>query len=177
MDPECTLQSKITSPTLLRCHEHVTHSVSPFFRSGGFLNVHADFNKYGQYNIDRRVNTFVYMNEDWSEEYGGHLELWSMDMKSCHQKILPTFGRFVVFSSTDFSYHGHPQPLAAPSDRSRRSLALYYYTNGRPAGECKDGNCSGSHSTLFQTPQGCEVCDEQTCKRYDENKPVWAVAD
>ncbi|EJK65315.1 hypothetical protein THAOC_13837 [Thalassiosira oceanica] len=143
---------------------------------GGFLNVHADFNKYEAYNLDRRVNTFVYMNEDWPDEYGGHLELWSKDMKSCHQKILPTFGRFVVFSSTDFSYHGHPQALAAPSDRQRRSLALYYYTNGRPAGECRDGDCSAEHSTLFQTPRGCKVCDEQTCKRYDENKPVWVVA-
>ena len=138
--------------------------------------MHADFNRYDQFNIDRRVNTFVYMNDDWPEEYGGHLELWSTDMKSCYQRILPTFGRFVVFSSTDFSYHGHPQKLAVPEGRARRSLALYYYTNGRPDAECLNGKCDGGHSTLFQTPVGCELCQDDTCKRYDENTPNWVMA-
>jgi hypothetical protein len=43
----------------------------------------------------------------------------------------------VIFSTTDFSYHGHPEPLNCPDNRSRRSLALYYYTNGRPASEVR----------------------------------------
>ena len=67
-------------------------------------------------------------------------------MKECHQKILPIFNRCVVFSTTDFSYHGHPDPLTCPEDRTRKSLALYYYSNGRPAEEV-----SGSdHSTIFK---------------------------
>ena len=41
----------------------------------------------------------------------------------------------VVFTSTDFSFHGHPDPLTCPPERSRRSLALYYYSNGRPTEE------------------------------------------
>jgi hypothetical protein len=44
-----------------------------------------------------------------------------------------------MFSTTDYSYHGHPDPLSCPPDRSRRSLALYYYTNGRPAEEVEQG--------------------------------------
>ena len=60
-----------------------------FFGSGlhftdgdrGKLNIHADFNVLPDYNIDRRVNAFIYLNEDWSDDYGGHLELWSRDMK------------------------------------------------------------------------------------------------
>ena len=51
------------------------------------------------------------------------------------KKILPVFNRMVVFTSTDFSFHGHPDPLTCPEDRSRRSLALYYYSNGRPTEE------------------------------------------
>lgn len=150
---------------------HYRGSGLHFTASGGSLDIHADFNKYNeQINLDRRVNTFIYMNDEWPENYGGHLELWSRDMKSCYQKIAPTFGRFVVFSSTDFSYHGHPQPQSSPEGRVRRSIALYYYTMGRPSHECLDGDCSGKqHTTLFQKPVGCKVCEEDICKRFDDN--------
>mmetsp|Transcript_31544 Transcript_31544/g.92493 ORF Transcript_31544/g.92493 Transcript_31544/m.92493 type:complete len:353 (+) Transcript_31544:152-1210(+) len=142
--------------------------------SGGSLDVHADFNRYQQYGLDRRVNTFVYLNDDWPESYGGHLELWGRDMNSCYQKIRPSMGRLVVFSSTDFSYHGHPQPQTSPPGRARRSMALYYFTNGRPTEECLHQQCDGNdHSTLFQKPINCTVCDEATCKRYDETEPYW----
>jgi len=50
-----------------------------------------------------------------------------------------------VFSTTDRAYHGHPRPLRCPPDVSRKSLALYYYTVGRPADET-----SRPHSTLYQ---------------------------
>ncbi|NES83473.1 MAG: 2OG-Fe(II) oxygenase, partial [Moorea sp. SIO2B7] len=63
----------------------------------------------------------------------------------CEKKVLPIFNRCVIFSTTDFSYHGHPDPLTCPEGQTRKSLALYYYSNGRPAEEL-----SGSHSTLFQ---------------------------
>ncbi|KAL7526269.1 hypothetical protein ACHAXR_001404, partial [Thalassiosira sp. AJA248-18] len=146
-------------------------------KAEGHLDVHADFNRLKPYGLDRRVNVFVYLNDDWPEEYGGHLELWARDMRSCHERILPTFGRFVVFSSTDFSYHGHPVPLAAPEGRMRRSLALYFYTNGRPQEECLGGNCNRrAHDTLFQYPKGCKLCEEDSCKRYDDNVPSWVLA-
>lgn len=82
---------------------HFRGSGLHFTSTGGNLNIHADFNKYLRYKLHRRVNMFLYLNDDWPEEYGGHLELWSKDMKSCYQRIKPKFGRFVVFSSTDFS--------------------------------------------------------------------------
>eukprot|EP00584_Thalassiosira_punctigera_P009712 CAMPEP_0172528188 /NCGR_PEP_ID=MMETSP1067-20121228/2658_1 /TAXON_ID=265564 ORGANISM="Thalassiosira punctigera, Strain Tpunct2005C2" /NCGR_SAMPLE_ID=MMETSP1067 /ASSEMBLY_ACC=CAM_ASM_000444 /LENGTH=296 /DNA_ID=CAMNT_0013312061 /DNA_START=476 /DNA_END=1367 /DNA_ORIENTATION=+ len=137
---------------------------------GGKLNIHADFNTLPGYQLDRRVNVFIYLNEDWSDEYGGHLELWSRDMKSCMKRISVDFGRLVVFSSTDFSYHGHPVPMTAPKGRVRRSLAMYYYSNGRPVEECLNGACGGSHSTLWQEPVGCERCEQLQCKRYVENE-------
>jgi 2OG-Fe(II) oxygenase superfamily len=112
---------------------------------GGKLAVHADFNKHPRYGLDRRLNVLLYLNKDWREEYGGHLELWNRDMTWCETKILPVFNRFVVFGTTDFTYHGHPDPLQCPDDVTRKSLALYYFTNGRPVEEI-----SGEHSTLFQ---------------------------
>ncbi|MEY3053107.1 MAG: hypothetical protein RLY31_2892 [Bacteroidota bacterium] len=109
-------------------------------KAGGFLKVHVDFHKHKTMNLDRRVNVLVYLNEDWKEEYGGHFELWERDMSRCVTRIAPLFNRMAVFSTTDFSWHGHPDPLACPPDRSRKSLALYYYTNGRPDSEVSEEN-------------------------------------
>lgn len=109
-------------------------------RRGGFLKIHADFNKHPDLQLDRRINLLLYLNKNWEESYGGHFELWDRDMKQCVRKLLPVFNRMVIFNTTDLSYHGHPDPLACPEDRSRRSLALYYYTNGRPRGEIRSDN-------------------------------------
>jgi hypothetical protein len=116
---------------------------------GGYLKVHADFNRHEKLGLDRRLNLLIYLNKNWQEEYGGHLELWAPDMARCARKVLPVFNRCVVFSTTDFSFHGHPEPLACPERWSRKSIALYYYTNGRPASEASD-----PHSTLYQRRPG-----------------------
>ena len=56
----------------------------------------------------RRVNVFLYLNPSWdSGAWGGHLELWSRDMRRCVQRIAPLSNRMTIFSTTDFSYHGH----------------------------------------------------------------------
>ena len=109
------------------------------------MGVHVDFNKHGRYQLDRRLNLLLYLNKDWQEDYGGHFELWDRDMKNCVQKVLPVFNRVAIFSTTEHSWHGHPDPLNCPEDRSRKSLALYYYTNGRPSDEEAE-----QHSTVFK---------------------------
>lgn len=106
---------------------------------GGFLKVHTDFSTHRDFGLDRRLNVLVYLNEDWPETYGGHLELWDTEMKGPPSRVLPILNRCVVFSTTDTSLHGHPRPLTCPDDVYRRSLALYYYTNGRPEGEATPG--------------------------------------
>jgi Rps23 Pro-64 3,4-dihydroxylase Tpa1-like proline 4-hydroxylase len=117
--------------------------------AGGFLRVHADFNRHPKLNLDRRLNLLIYFNEDWPEEYEGNLELWSPDLNQCVQSIAPLAGRCVIFSTTSTSWHGHPTPLACPPERTRKSLALYYYTNGRPEHENAEG-----HDTLWQNLPG-----------------------
>lgn len=112
---------------------------------GGKLGIHADFNKHPRYGLDRRLNLLLYLNKDWREEYGGHLELWNRDMTQCEAKVLPVFNRLMVFGTTDYTYHGHPDPLLCPEGMTRKSLALYYFSNGRPPEEV-----TGLHSTLFK---------------------------
>lgn len=121
------------------------HQIKP----GGKLGVHADFNKHKKLKLDRRINVLVYLNKDWKEEYGGHFELWNRDMTAAEAKILPVFNRCAIFSTTSWSFHGHPTPLSCPPDRTRKSLATYYYTNGRPEEEVGD-----DHSTIFKARPG-----------------------
>jgi Rps23 Pro-64 3,4-dihydroxylase Tpa1-like proline 4-hydroxylase len=112
---------------------------------GGFLRVHADFNKHPKFGLDRRLNLLLYLNKDWQEEYGGEIELWSRDMARCERRILPTARRCLIFSTLSDSYHGHPHPLTCPEGMTRKSIAMYYYTNGRPAEEQRP-----QHGTLWQ---------------------------
>lgn len=97
--------------------------------NGGYLNIHADFTVHPhKRNWRRRVNVLVYLNENWKEEYGGHLELWTRDMKKCEVKSAPLFNRCVIFNTDEDSFHGLPEPITCPEDESRKSLALYYFT-------------------------------------------------
>ncbi len=117
---------------------------------GGLLKVHVDFNKHTLTRLDRRINALLYLNRDWDESYGGHLELWDQDMREAVKKVAPVFNRLVVFNTTDFANHGHPEPLTCPEDRSRRSMALYYYSNGRPKEELR----ASAHTTIFKRRPG-----------------------
>jgi Rps23 Pro-64 3,4-dihydroxylase Tpa1-like proline 4-hydroxylase len=121
------------------------HQIVP----GGKLAVHADFNLHDKFKLDRRINVLIYLNKDWKEEYGGHFELWNRDMTASEVKILPLFNRCAIFSTTSWSFHGHPNPLTCPADRTRKSMATYYYSNGRPEEEVGE-----AHSTLFQLRPG-----------------------
>lgn len=116
-------------------------------RRGGHLGIHVDFNKHRLFQLDRRLNLLVYLNKDWDEAWGGHFELWTSDMSACVKKVAPVFNRCVVFSTSEISYHGHPHPLQCPTHRARRSIATYYYTNGRPEAEV-----AAKHSTVFRDP-------------------------
>jgi Rps23 Pro-64 3,4-dihydroxylase Tpa1-like proline 4-hydroxylase len=97
-------------------------------KRGGHLSVHADFNLHQKMGLIRQLNLLVYLNDDWAPEYGGNLELWDRDMSAREVSVAPELGRAVIFTTALDSYHGHPDPLTCPDDRSRRSMALYYYT-------------------------------------------------
>lgn len=50
----------------------------------------------------------------------------------------------MIFNTSDFAYHGHPEPLAGPEGWTRKSIALYYYSATRPASKLTQ-----EHGTLF----------------------------
>jgi hypothetical protein len=118
------------------------HQIVP----GGHLGVHVDFNQHPRTGLERRLNVLLYLNRDWSEEYGGALELWRAEPRRCERRIMPVWGRLVVFSTTERSYHGHPEPLACPPGMTRKSVALYYYSLAPGA---HNGNGPAGHNTVF----------------------------
>lgn len=112
---------------------------------GGKLDVHADYNYHPVTKLDRRLNVLFYLNKNWDPAWKGQLELWDKDMTACQKKIDPIFNRLVVFNVSDTAFHGHPEPLECPEGMTRKSIALYYYTNGRPEHEK-----TAPHSTIYK---------------------------
>jgi len=104
-------------------------------KRGGLLKVHTDFNRHPNLDLDRRLNVLIYLNKNWQDNFGGHLQFWNKNMTLCKKKILPSFNTMAIFSTTDFSNHGHPEPLNCPDNFSRKSIATYYFSKGRPKDE------------------------------------------
>jgi hypothetical protein len=116
---------------------------------GGHLGMHIDYNYHPDWKLDRRLNAILYFNDDWDDAWGGDLELWDKEVKACIQKISPVPNRLVVFSTSEISWHGHPAPLTTPAGTTRKSVALYYYSNGRP-----DSEKGEVHNTVFKERPG-----------------------
>jgi Rps23 Pro-64 3,4-dihydroxylase Tpa1-like proline 4-hydroxylase len=111
---------------------------------GGHLDVHVDFNFNEHTALHRRVNLLFYFNKDWSDGYGGVLDLWNKDVTECVGKFAPIFNRAAGFVTSEISWHG-VTPVTCPPSTMRKSFAVYYYTKEPPPGW--NGEI---HSTIFK---------------------------
>ena len=100
---------------------------------GGRFSTHIDFNKHPVTLLDNRLVFITYLNKGWQAAWGGALELWDAETKQCVEKVVPVFGRSILFAHSQTSLHGHPDPVATPDKRPRRSVAAYYYTSNASA--------------------------------------------
>jgi 2OG-Fe(II) oxygenase superfamily len=138
------LESLTTIPALISDPHYMGggfHETS----KGGKLGIHADFRINDKLHLNRRLNMIIYLNKDWKDEYGGHLELWDKEMKHKVHSIAPIYNRCVIFNTDADSFHGHPDPLTTPDGVTRRSIALYYYTASKRIYED-----SVAHSTMYK---------------------------
>ena len=113
---------------------------------GGRLKVHSDFNVHPFLPLTRRLNMLVYLNIGWEDSWAGALELWNSDMSEAVVTVTPTLGQVVVFTCTDESFHGLPDPIQCPEGTFRRSLAFYYFT--------VDGTTPDPRSTMWKERPG-----------------------
>jgi hypothetical protein len=118
-------------------------------RTGGYLDIHADFNHHAPMDLERRLNVLVYLNRDWKDEYGGCFEMWDTAMTKKYASVAPVFNRMVVFTTTTESMHGNPEPVNHPQGHSRRSIATYYYT-------ATWDDTRREHSTIFRSRPGTD---------------------
>jgi hypothetical protein len=110
----------------------------------GHLDVHVDFNYIAERELHRRLNILIYFNEGWKPQWGGNIELWDEEVKTCVHSFSPIFNRCVVFETNEISYHG-VTAVKCPEGMSRKSFAAYYYTREAPA------HWNGvAHSTIFK---------------------------
>jgi hypothetical protein len=134
----------LTSPPMIRAVEKITGiqgmvaDPAPGLHlayRGGWLGIHADTNFHAGTDLQRRLNLFIYLNRDWQEQYNGHLEFWNRSKDKCVKKITPVFNRAVLFPVTNYTFHGHPEPLLCPQEAARVAIGVSYYTKIRPRDE------------------------------------------
>jgi 2OG-Fe(II) oxygenase superfamily len=111
---------------------------------GGRLDVHVDFNYIEKRKLHRRLNLLLYLNPVWDESWGGQIQLWDRDVKTCEHSFLPALNRCVIFETNEISYHG-VNPITPAARYPRMSFATYYYTREAPPHWRGD-----VHSTVFR---------------------------
>jgi len=117
-------------------------------RNGQDLDPHIDFNRHPIERWHRRLNLIVYLNPQWQDDWGGCLALHSDPRRDDDRQVLvtPLFNRCVIFETTEWSWHGFSRIALPEAHRqlTRKSVALYFYSQERPAEERAD-----THSTVY----------------------------
>jgi 2OG-Fe(II) oxygenase superfamily len=127
------------------------HEVS----EGGRFEIHIDFQRHPQTNLQNRLAVITYLNHDWHLDDGGSLELWSTNPPICGARVIPTFGRTIIMEQSQRAAHGHPA-LIRPGLR-RRALIAYFYTNSPEALETADSNTIYISHSGQSLRQRCEI--------------------
>jgi hypothetical protein len=119
---------------------------------GQGMYIHVDFN-YHPRGWHRRLNLIVYLSPEWEEEWGGsltlHSDAWEPSTDTV-RSIPPQFNLGVLFETSEHSWHGfsHVDLPESRRDLSRKSFAIYLYTEDRPVNEV-----AARHSTIY-VPDG-----------------------
>lgn len=124
-----SLLSELTGIPSLHADDSLEGGGLHLSQRGGYLNLHTDFTVHPHRpDWRRRLNLLVFLNPEWDDSWGGHIELWDARVRRCEQRIAPLYNRAVLFHTDERSFHGYPDPLRCPEGVVRRSLALYYFT-------------------------------------------------
>ena len=119
-------------------------------REGQDLDPHIDFNYHPVSKQHRRLNLIIYLNPEWEDSWGGSLQLHRDPyLEPSEDEIVtltPLMNRCVIFETNERSWHGFDR-ICLPDDKkslSRKSFAVYFYTDLRPSEELAD-----EHSTVY----------------------------
>lgn len=98
---------------------------------GGKLNTHKDYSIHPKTGLQRKLNIIIYVSKNWDPSWGGSLGFWSNNPDTEQPDKLITsiecvFNRAVIFDTTQNSWHGLPDAIKCPENKSRNSIAVYY---------------------------------------------------
>lgn len=113
---------------------------------GDKLDMHIDFNWHYKLHAHRRVNALFYLTPGWLPEWGGDLALGNPPAVSYQ----PAFNRLIVFSTSEDSWHGQPDPIVCPPGNLRRVFSAFYYTAASPS-QMADPHLTRYHETTPYT--------------------------
>lgn len=145
-----TLISNITAIPDLQYDPHYFGGGTHENLHGQGLSPHVDFNFHPITRQHRRLNMIFYLSPEWHADWGGSIQLhrdpYSPPSEDDIVTITPAFNRCVIFETNEYSWHGFRR-IELPEEKrnlSRKSFALYYYTDTRPEDEL-----GPEHSTIY----------------------------
>ncbi len=74
----------------------------------------------------RELNILLYLNQDYEESWGGHLDMESSE-NGAIGRVAPLGNRLVIMLTKKHTLHGYKQ-ISFPEGRMRTSIAAYAYT-------------------------------------------------
>lgn len=95
--------------------------------NGDSLQLHTDFNWNDQMKVHRMCSFIIYLNPEWKEEWGGHLQFTDFNRQKVIQNVAPMFNRAIIWRYHKRGFHGYPQPLQCPEGMSRNTFRLFFY--------------------------------------------------
>jgi hypothetical protein len=109
--------------------------------NGERLLPHIDYN-YHPKKWYRRLNLLIYLNPEWDDAWGGMLELHSNPLNPDLDEVVKNPVRFnncTILETSSVSWHGFSSIELPVNKRniSRRSIAVYYYTEHPPVEDTK----------------------------------------
>lgn len=104
------------------------------YDNNDYLDIHVDAGIHPVTKDKKHVTLGIYLSKDWTEENGGHLEIWSGDsavnddakLNTCINRILPSFNKLILFTCDDYSWHGNPVPVNCSNGEKRIFITLSY---------------------------------------------------
>jgi len=131
--------------------------------------MHADFNWHGKLRLYRQTNILIYLNSNLKKSWGGDLQLAKKFINTAFKRIYPNINTMVIFTTDENSMHGHPDELHCPKNKSRKSIALYFYSPIKPS----SGFFMGKRgSTDYRKLDGSRIQHELTRKKI-KDKPKY----